>query len=61
MYDPRLIMDMVHRYGRATAELDHARAGVLYAEISRALTAVPEVSYPPTADRPRTPEPQARS
>lgn len=37
MYDSRIIMDLVHRYGRACGEQDHFRAGVLYAEIVRAI------------------------
>jgi hypothetical protein len=37
MYDSRIVMDLVHRYGRACGEQDHARAGVLFSEIVRAI------------------------
>jgi hypothetical protein len=37
MYDPRVTMSMIFLYGRACAEGDHARAGVLYAQLARAV------------------------
>ena len=37
MYDPRLIMGMVHRYGEAVREGDLPAVGLLYSEIVRAL------------------------
>jgi len=40
MYDPRIIMDLVHRYGRACGEDDFAQAGLLFSEITRVVTDV---------------------
>jgi len=37
MYDPRVTMSMIFLYGKACAEQDHERAGVLYAQLSRAV------------------------
>jgi hypothetical protein len=37
MYDPRVTMSMIFLYGRACAEGDHVRAGVLYAQLARAV------------------------
>lgn len=51
MYDTRIIMDLVHRYGRACGEQDYARAGVLYSEIVRAIQADEESPRPAEAER----------
>jgi len=37
MYDTRIIMDLVHRYGRACGDLDYETAGRLYSQIVRAI------------------------
>jgi hypothetical protein len=37
VYDPRIVLGLVHAYGEACRCDDHARAGVLYSEIVRAL------------------------
>lgn len=37
VWDRRIIMSMVHRYGQACREDDMAAVGLLYAEIVRAL------------------------
>ena len=37
MYDPRIVMDMVYRYGRAVAARDLAQVGLLYSQIARAI------------------------
>jgi hypothetical protein len=50
VYDPRIVLGLVHAYGEACRHEEHARAGILYSEIVRALdcghgeTAPPESS-----------------
>ena len=44
-------MDLVHRYGRACGEQDHARAGVLFSEIVRAIQDDKEAPPGPETER----------
>jgi hypothetical protein len=37
MWDPRIVLGLVHRYGEACRRDEHAQAGLLYSEIVRAL------------------------
>jgi hypothetical protein len=37
VWDIRIVLGMIHRYGEACRGNEHARAGVLYSEIVRAL------------------------
>jgi hypothetical protein len=37
VYDPRIVLGLVHAYGEACRHEEHARAGILYSEIVRAL------------------------
>jgi hypothetical protein len=37
VYDTRIVMDMVHRYGRAVDEHDYTQVGLLYSQIARAI------------------------
>jgi hypothetical protein len=37
VYDSRIVMSMIHRYGQACREGDLAAVGLLYSEIVRAL------------------------
>ena len=37
MYDHRIVLNLVHRYGEACRREDHEQAGRLYSEIVRAV------------------------
>lgn len=37
MWDTRIVLGLIHRYGEACRREDHYRAGVLYSEIVRAI------------------------
>lgn len=51
VYDARLIMGMVHRYGEACRQGDLAAVGLLYSEIVRALDGHDETARPSEEDR----------
>lgn len=46
VYDARVIMGLVHRYGEAVREGDLAAVGLLYSEIVRALDGHEETARP---------------
>jgi hypothetical protein len=41
MWDPRIVLGLVHRYGEACRREEHADAGSLYSQIVRALDTAP--------------------